>query len=78
MDKILSRGQAQAVSQAMAVLANIGGLLHTRILAEGMTIHVQEYLTEEINVWRGDRPGNPVGGVERYVNRKDFFDAYGI
>lgn len=63
--------QAICVYDAMVHLNNINGLLHTRILWDGMTIHVQEYLTDEINVWHGDRPGNPVGDVERYLNQTE-------
>lgn len=76
---ILTKEQAQAISNAMAELAKVGAILHARILPPGgMTIHVQEYLTDEVNVWFGDRPGNPVGGVERFSHPANFRKEYDL
>lgn len=75
---ILTKAQAVAVNRAMIELNKLPACLHARILPHegGMTIHVQEFLTDEINVWTGDRPGNPVGDVERYINQAAFRAFY--
>lgn len=73
---ILSHEQACAVYRAMTELNNVSGLLYARLLSPGMTVHVQEYLTDEVAVWSGGRPGNPVGGAERYANQREFAAAY--
>lgn len=73
---ILSHEQACAVYRAMTELNNVSGCLHARLLGPGMTVHVQEYLTDEVAVWSGDRPGNPMGGAECYTNQSEFAAAY--
>lgn len=76
--KILTQAQAKAVAEAMAYLNNVGAVLHVRFLGND-TVHVKEYLTDEVNVWQGDPEGNWTGGkVERYSDQAEFLRAYDI
>jgi hypothetical protein len=76
---ILTPTQAATVARAMTELNNVNGLLHARLLiVGGMTVHVQEYMTSEVSIWYGDRPGNPVGESERYSDQNAFKRAYGL
>lgn len=76
---ILTQEQAQCVFDLIIEAGRIGALLHIRILNPNeTTTHVQEYLTDEVNVWVGDAIGNPHGPMERYKHFSEFGKAYGV
>lgn len=75
---ILSKSQAQAVYRAMCELNNVGGILNARFFGDLKEfIHVKEYLTDQVQVYRGNQVGDPLGGpTENYTNQAAFAQAY--
>lgn len=76
--RILTLPEAMHVYGAMCHLNEIGGILHVRIIQGAEIVkHVEEYLTDEVDVYVRNATSY-VGGREVYVNQDAFAKAYGL